>query len=53
MIFSVGNNLFLLALSHDHTSVTPIGIVHVPERVDREGEREDREPVSTRPQDSG
>jgi hypothetical protein len=53
MILGVGNDLFLLALAHDHTGVTPIGIVHVPERIDRESEREDGEAVSTRSQDSG
>lgn len=53
MVLGVGNDLFLLTLANDHTGVTPVGIIHVPERIDRESEREDGEAVSTRSQDSG
>lgn len=53
MILGVGDDLFLFTLAHDDTGVTPVGIVHVPERIDWQGEREDREAVSTRSQDSG
>ena len=47
MILGVRNDFFLLAFADNDTGVSPIGVIHVPERVERQSETENGETAQT------